>query len=354
MKIHTKVVIDMASGEVLEDDWFDYEGPIASCDPITAAIGVGGSLLSGILSGDAAEDAANISAGAARSQIGESRRQFDLVRGDTQPYRDVGQNALFRLSDLFGARPPSTLSSAEQEELATLQGLSKDSMEPASFDQAGYDAALKRWRRENPSTRSDTTDSLTRPKPPSSLRDIFNRPPVALTDAQKARLSLLEGRGESVGDVPVNALNTDPSSILSMMPGYQFRLDQNQQALERNQSKYRFTPRAAKELSRFSQGFASGEFGNVVESLFRLSGLGGSAVNTSAAAGANAGNQINSAYGNMGVNQGNAAIAGAAGMNNAIQGGLNNYTTLQMYNRMFPQPHPNAGVLNHNSNYDWQ
>lgn len=32
MRIHTRVVVDMASGAVLEDCWYEYAGPVARCD----------------------------------------------------------------------------------------------------------------------------------------------------------------------------------------------------------------------------------------------------------------------------------------------------------------------------------
>lgn len=53
MKIYNKIVIDMNTNEVLEEDSFEYDGPVAYCAPvipyiplIAAGLGVGGSLYS--------------------------------------------------------------------------------------------------------------------------------------------------------------------------------------------------------------------------------------------------------------------------------------------------------------------
>ena len=31
MRVHTRVVFDMRSGAILEDEWFEYSGPLAEC-----------------------------------------------------------------------------------------------------------------------------------------------------------------------------------------------------------------------------------------------------------------------------------------------------------------------------------
>lgn len=64
---------------------------------IETIIGAGASILGGILSDDAAGDAADSQAAATAAQIAEQRRQFDLTRGDYAPYRETGVRALRRL-----------------------------------------------------------------------------------------------------------------------------------------------------------------------------------------------------------------------------------------------------------------
>ena len=235
MKVHTKVVIDLNTNEVLEDEFHEYSGPITSCDPVTATVAaVGGSLVSGYLGSESAEDAAYAQDQAARRATDEQRRQFDLMRSDTEPYRLAGSASLGRLGSLYGL--------------------------------PGYESA-------------------------------------------------------------------DPTSILQQTPGYQFRLNEGNKALDRFQSAGRITGgRAIKEAMRYGQDYASGEYGNYLEGLFRLTGQGGSAVNTATQAGQNAASNIGQYQLAAGQGQAAGALGGASAWNNAIQGGLQNYMTLSMYN----------------------
>lgn len=67
-----------------------------------ALLMAGGQIVSGMMGSGAAEDAANIQAGATREATGEQRRQFDLNRQDLAPYRGLGSAAVMRLRDLLG------------------------------------------------------------------------------------------------------------------------------------------------------------------------------------------------------------------------------------------------------------
>lgn len=72
---------------------------------IAAAI-VGGSLVGGVMSSNAQEDAAETAAGAqtqsSQAQIGESRRQFDEIRKLLEPYTTAGTGALSQQQALLG------------------------------------------------------------------------------------------------------------------------------------------------------------------------------------------------------------------------------------------------------------
>lgn len=210
-----------------------------------AAAVVGGSLASGLLGASASKKAASAQQAAAETATAEQARQFDLMRSDTAPYRQVGEAAIGRLGSLAG----------------------------------------------------------------------------------------LPGYG-----------SVDPSAILQNVPGYQFRLSEGQKQLDRLQSAGRITGgRAIKEALRYGQDYASGEYGNYLEQLFRLSGIVGNAVNTASAMGQNAASNI----GQYRLGAGNAAASGYLGqgsaINNAIQGGLQNYTTYSMYNDLASRFRPAVG-----------
>lgn len=67
-----------------------------------AAIAVGGTLLSGYMQSQAAKKAGDTSAAGSAQAIAEQRRQFDLARSDTAPYRSIGQGALALLGQPYG------------------------------------------------------------------------------------------------------------------------------------------------------------------------------------------------------------------------------------------------------------
>jgi hypothetical protein len=66
------------------------------------AVGLGGSLLSGIFGGKGAKKAANAQAQALQQAIGEQRRQYDQSRSDFLPYLNAGTGALGQVQGILG------------------------------------------------------------------------------------------------------------------------------------------------------------------------------------------------------------------------------------------------------------
>jgi cytoskeletal protein RodZ len=62
---------------------------------------VGGAIVSGVAGSKAAGKASKAATQASDASIEEQRRQFDLVRQDTQPYRDAAVPALDKLRQIF-------------------------------------------------------------------------------------------------------------------------------------------------------------------------------------------------------------------------------------------------------------
>lgn len=122
-------------------------------------------------------------------------------------------------------------------------------------------------------------------------------------------------------------------------PDYQFNLEQGEKALERKQGQKgsRYGGGAIKEALKYAQGNASGEFNNFFNRLKSISDAGQNA----AAGVATTANSVGAGIAQMnqqsGVNQGNIALNQGQSMNQAIQGGLSNYTTQQSYNDMMAQ-----------------
>lgn len=77
-------------------------------DPVTAAIGIGGSLLGGAISGSAAKSAASQQASAANNATNTQLQMFNTQNLQQLPYRQAGYNALNALN--YGTSSPSQAS----------------------------------------------------------------------------------------------------------------------------------------------------------------------------------------------------------------------------------------------------
>ena len=110
-------------------------------------------------------------------------------------------------------------------------------------------------------------------------------------------------------------------------PGYDFRFDEGMRAVDRSAAArgMLMSGGTLRELQRYGQGFASGEFNNYATRLSELAGVGRSAVNTGAQAGAAAGSQVGTSAANIGQSimaGGTAQASGIVGANNALQQGF--------------------------------
>lgn len=139
-------------------------------------------------------------------------------------------------------------------------------------------------------------------------------------------------------------------------PGYQFRMDEGNKAIERSASARGGIGGGAtmKALTRFSQGTASDEYNNAYNRfnndrsnrfnrLAAVSGIGQTATNTGVAAGgataAAIGQNINAAGNANAANQ----VAQANNVTSALNGGMNTWMQSQYANRSNPNLYANGG-----------
>lgn len=140
------------------------------------------------------------------------------------------------------------------------------------------------------------------------------------------------------------------SSDFQEDPGYQYRMQQGQQAIERAAAAHggANTGDTLKALTNFNQNQASNEYQNAYNRftndqstrfnrLASIAGTGQTANGEIMNAGTNTANQI----GQNTISAGNAAAAGQMGATNAISNGLttgaNTWMNMSMMNRLFPQ-----------------
>jgi hypothetical protein len=270
----------------------------------TGAAIIGGSVVSGL----AGMSAADAQADAAKAGLTEQRRQFDLARADLAPYREVGTAALEQLAAALGIEGYRT-----PEELAYTKFQSDDKAYQKAKKQST--ATVKKY-------------------------DFLNNSPMVASPGQKsAQQTVADWEAESArlkAAAEASVANYDPSAAararLETDPGYGFRLSQGEQALERSQAATTgvLGGRAVKEGLRYNQDYASNEYGNYINRLAGAAGVGQSSSTTSAGLSAAAG-PANAAQLNA-IGSSKAGAYGAA--NQAVQGGLSNYLTMSMYDKL--------------------
>lgn len=196
---------------------------------------------------------------------------------------------------------------------------SKAAKQAAGAQQAAADAATEESRRQFDTVQENTAVQRT------------------AGDAAMFRLANLLGIDLPAGMTSPTGANAGPAQTpqqaLEATPGYTFRLGESQKAIDRMQSAGRITGgRALKEGVRYAQDYGSGEFQNILNNLFRVGGYGSQATGTAAGAGMTSAGQVGQAQLTAGAGTANAAYQGGQAVNNAIQGGAQNYFTLKTYN----------------------
>ena len=255
-----------------------------------AVIGAGASYLGAREQSDAARDAANTSA---NTQM----KMFNQSRADMEPWRQAGQGALFQMSDLMGI---------------------------------------------------DTYDKVTKPNPkyiPSRTKGGgffgstlagnllgFGKKNIPAVGEPTITENVLRPRSDKFGSF----MDYFGAEDFQKDPGYDFRLQEGQRALERSAAARGnlFSGATGTALTRYGQDYGSNEFKNAYnrwntdrDKLFnRLSGIAGTG-QTSAQEigqwGMNTGQNVGNAYATGIQNAGAARASGYTGVANAANAGLN-------------------------------
>lgn len=221
-----------------------------------AVVAGGAALIGGALSSSGSKSAANAQARANDAAIAEQRRQFDLTREDTAPYRQIGTQALGALGSIYGYSTP-------------VAGYSGDTT-PGVDSNSGY-----------------------RINPDGSVSQAF-------------------AAGGSAG-------SPDYSNFFAS-PDYQFRKDQGMQGIERSLAARGLATsgNALSALADYNSNLAAGEFGNYFNRQAALAGIGQSAVNTATQAGANSASNIGNYFQNSGAARASGIASSSNAWGNAL------------------------------------
>lgn len=134
------------------------------------------------------------------------------------------------------------------------------------------------------------------------------------------------------------------NALIQSLPGYQFNLQQGNQAVQRNLAAQGLlgSGAAGKALTQYGQGYAQNAANSYLNGLQSIAGLGQTSAQATGQAGMNAANQIGSNQ----IYAGNAQASGYANQSNAISSGLsglsgiyNNYAQQQQYGQQYSNPY---------------
>lgn len=256
-----------------------------------AAIAVGGSLLGGALSSNAAGKAAKAAAKGADAATAEQRRQYDQTREDTSVARNIGNQALGALGGIYGYGSG----------VPAVGVTSGTTGAPTSTGNAFADTIAGGV--SSPKTNPSGVNGVD----PSS--GIMVGPGGAIKQGVAGGVQPGAGGATALG--PAMPAGPDYSNFFAS-PDYQFRKDQGMQGVERSASAVGLTGsgNALAALADYNSGLAAGEFGNYFNRQATLAGIGNAATNTVTSAGMNSAN-------NIGQNFQNAANARASGIGDA-------------------------------------
>lgn len=140
-----------------------------------------------------------------------------------------------------------------------------------------------------------------------------------------------EAGTDALGRIRTMFLGSDPTAFRDD-PGHQFSVSEGQRAID-NSLVARgkgLSGAAVKAGVRYATGMADQHVSSIFGRLATIAGIGQGGVNTSAQVGANTAGTVANINMNAAAQRGSSYMAGAAGMNNAVQGGLGNLM-LQRY-----------------------
>lgn len=137
--------------------------------------------------------------------------------------------------------------------------------------------------------------------------------------------------GVSTDGGPAKPVDPSVYDEFRATPGYQFQMSEGLKAVDRGAAARGLlgSGAAVKGEERFAGGLADSTYGQYVNQLQSLAGLGQSATGSTAQAGQNAANNISNAY----MAAGNARASSYANTGSAINGTLNNLSSIYAYQK---------------------
>jgi hypothetical protein len=283
---------------------------------IAGVIAAGAALGSAAISSSAAKGAAKTQAASARDATELQGVMYDQNRSDLGPYRQTGELALDRLTTLLGLG----------------SGLSYD---PYATQRNDLKTQIDKLKAEESSSTGRQAGLLGGAF--SGISNVLRSKQIATLEAKLSSLPAAPStNAEGFGSLMQPYSSFTPPNMIDD-PGYQFRLSEGQKGVERSAAAKTGTlsGAATKDMARFTQDYASNEYGNTYNRglntwnanqsnyytgqanqfnrLQTLAGMGENAAGQTANLGSTMANQV----GQNIIGAGNATAAGQVGSANA-------------------------------------
>jgi hypothetical protein len=261
-------------------------------------------VVGGISSASSSRRAAKSQQKATDAAIGEQQRQYDLARSDQRIYRETGGQALQALASELGLAGLAGKRAETREEI-------RARLAP-EFTWAGYGG--------------------------NGVDD------AGLDLATQEELDYQKAQGYGTGVAPTPGARPDYVAEALREPGYQFGLQQGQQALDRKIAAMggRVSGAALKAAARYGTDYASTGYNAAYQRgqdrlnrLAALAGLGQTGTQASAQSGANSANAIS----NLMSSQGNANAAATMAQGNIWGNAANQLAGYYMNQQQQPRNH---------------
>ena len=292
-----------------------------------------GSVVGGLISSDAAGDAASTQAASADRATALQREMFDKQTQLQEPFRQAGLAGQNRLLYLLGLTPEGGGTGGTDANAIRSQLLPQYTSSTRGPDVQVLDDISAYWK---PGEMTSTVDE------------------AGLQAAIQAQMQQAQQAQTPNNDPAFGSLMRDFSMAdFQADPGYAFRMGEGQKALERSAAARGglMSGRAGKDMMRFGQDLGSQEYGNAfnrfqtnrsnkLNPLQSLAGVGQSATNQVAGAAGNFGQGASQTIQGAGNARASGYVGQANAWNDALGSGFNRYQNNQMMNRLFPQKQP--------------
>lgn len=341
---------------------FSLSGALGGAQAGSSVGGPWGAAIGGVLGAFSGSGGSSARAAAHAARVATEAGQYAnrQARSDLAPFRSGGQEAAGRLSQLMGLDNFDRNNIADQLRTQNPDVFSVEAKLQHRARPAGSEAKKLYGEGNQYLINGQWVDA----------RDLKNQPYTAYTDEQNKLIDSEIGRIKSSPDYGSLTKEFSLSDYVAD-PGYQFRLEQGNKAIDAANSKRGnfYSGAALKEANKYNSGMASQEYGSAYDryqnnknTLYnRLSGLsssGQNAVNAQIGAGQNqVANSVNAIYSDANAkiaqnqnntNQMNQGIAGLFGGGQSSYGNISSLFNNTGQNGL---PWQTAGNRNPNGGY---